>query len=664
VLPLLLWIPLALLELVSRPAFADLSTSLTLRRAFVLALLVALAIAGVMSVVAHVAARVLPSGDAHARPTRAGVAGAIAAVASALLVLIHRSVLPRMAAAGLAPEMSLLALTLACCAAASVVVNTSVRLRRGDATVVASTWGVGSIVVWIWVVAVRFGVHSVDARAAWMIATAAIALGAVILPWRRTPMRRAAFCGAFLAACAVPTASGFMPPAMPQTAATQLAVLQRRPNVVMVWIDTLRADHTGPGLYEAETTPALQSLLGQRATWFSTATAQASSTIPSMKSLFTSRPATYLGDEELNKAPHAEAWTIAQAFKGAGYRTAGVTANELLADPGFSKGFDQFWAFGGYSYFRRSMLLSELLSGSSYLEGLARMKFFETHKEPAPRVVEFTREWLRGDSSGPFFLYVHLLDPHWPYYARGYDLIPADVRAIDDPFSFVELLALEPGDPRNGAIRGDPRLTEMVGRYDEEIRFADDAVRSLLDELRALDLDDTTLVVIGADHGEEFLEHDGFGHGHDVFQEQVHVPLVFRWPARPKYATFPARVTTPVSLMDVLPTLTDFLRLQPPPYGVAGASLRPLLEGRQDTWTPVVTESYGGRTWRKAYREGDLKVRISHATAGAVAAATDVEVYDLASDPAERHPLDAGDARVAPLVERARRHLARHQLAM
>jgi arylsulfatase A-like enzyme len=649
-LPVLLWLFLVVVELLSRHPYNSILLSAALQRAVALAVVAAAGIAGVIVTVSSVAARF--STAAVPKPLAAGAVGSVASALAMLMLPMCDSQM------GGSPETRFAILIATSCVMAMAVVMPTLRLTPGRA--LAMAWCLAALALWTVAVAVRFDVAAFDARAAGLAAGAGLfVLGVLftrIAPDLAVSTRRATRVTLCLAAGLALALAGFVREAG-SIGGRGGQRTDRRWNVLVVCIDTLRADHTNPGGYALDTTPTLASLLAPRATWFSQAVAAAASTAPSVKSLFTALPPSHLGDEHLNAPPSARAWTMAEAFRTAGYRTALVAANELLTRPGFTSGFERSWIFGGYSYFTRSLLLFDLLSGEDYRHALKRMRQRHVHKEAGDTVQEVAGRWMEANRGAPFFLYVHLVDPHWPFYDRGFGLVPADVRSIADPYADEDLILLPPGDSTNAERRSRPQMRETVGRYDEEVRLADETVRHLMGHLRRLDLDDHTMVVITADHGEEFLEHDGFGHGHDVFEEQVRVPLLFRWPADAKFHGLAPEVSVPVSLMDVFPTFVDYLDLVGPTGFLGGASLRPLFEGTTDRWHPVTSEASFPGKYVKAYREGALKVRFVHAESGGVASAQDVRVYDLARDPAEMRPLDEDDVRVGPLVERARGHL-------
>ena len=407
--------------------------------------------------------------------------------------------------------------------------------------------------------------------------------------------------------------------------------------------------------------PALARLASGRATTFRNAYAAAPATQPSMKAIFTAQLPSHWGVGQTAGPPPPEVWNLATAFRESGYRTAAFSANGVIDGLGFRSGFDDFWTASGLRLMQRSFLLRRILCGSR--RALCEIEFsgrLRLHKEDGSFIHELVHRWLK-DAPRPFLLYVHLIDPHWPFYDRGFGFRDERLRTLDDPYRHWELLQLEKGDPANARLRDAPQFDELLARYYEEVRHTDGIVGRILDDLRDVGVFESSLIVVVGDHGEEFFEHLGFGHGHDVYDEQLHVPLVIKWPSTPDFEGMPRLVETPVSLVDLLPTLTDYLALQAPPSPVKGRSLRTALEaGAVTDRRPVWSEIRYGDHVHVGYREGDRKVRFVYPY-GATPLQAEVEVFDLIADPGEQQPLAPDHDR--RLVNRARRELQQNWLA-
>lgn len=366
-----------------------------------------------------------------------------------------------------------------------------------------------------------------------------------------------------------------------------------RPNVLLVTIDTLRADHLSLYGYERPTTPFLEALAAD-AVRFDRAYSTSSWTVPAMVSLFsgvhpdahrvvhgTAQPDGVALQEVVPE--DAVLWT--EVLSDAGYHSFAVTTNfHLASELGFGQGFERFWNGG-----------------------------WDASAEQVNRRVEHWLEEIR--ESRPYFLWVHYLDPHLPYTPRepwisAYDPGYADQgpRVAPDALDR-ELRALH--------IRRDsPELAYLTAAYDAEINYTDAALRELFAWLRPSRHD---LVVIASDHGEELLDHGRFGHQLTLFEEATRVPLLMLLPGR---AAAGQVVSTPVSLVDVLPTVLDTLGL-PAPAGIQGRSLRMLIEGKQ----MADRDAHASLAKQRAIRRGRWKLIRNDARRW---------LFDLERDPRER----------------------------
>jgi arylsulfatase A-like enzyme len=431
-----------------------------------------------------------------------------------------------------------------------------------------------------------------------------------------------------------------------------------RPNILIVMLDTLRADHGSPWGFPRPTTPVLEQALADArnpGTLFMHAWSGAASTIPSVKALFTGQaPSRWGFDAAATTAAPVGVPTLAGALRRAGYATAGFSANHLVSGPGFEQGFEHWRVLHSVERLQSSFFFGQLLAGDDGLTPLRWATDLGLHKVPGEAVWETAGRWLAEPRGArPFFAYVHLMEPHWPYREYGYPLHEPAERDARLHLSYVDLLRLPRGDPRNARLRGSAELRELTGRYVQEVRHADTLLGRILADLRARGQRDDTLVIVLADHGEEFFEHNSFGHGFDVYPEQVHVPLAFLWPAAGRPSALTARVDTPVSLLDVFPTLMDYLQL-PMPRAADGRSLRALLEGRADAGQPVLAEAYGPTTSVGAYREGPQAVRLVFDAAEGPAQTARVLLFDASTGQAGPAPFSAEAAASNALVARAR----------
>jgi arylsulfatase A-like enzyme len=247
---------------------------------------------------------------------------------------------------------------------------------------------------------------------------------------------------------------------------------------------------------------------------------------------------------------------------------------------------------------------------------------------PASALHRAALEWIAADRDRPFFLYLHASDPHAPYtpgpeWARRFerlDLRPADPAALNRPF-----LAIG----RNRKAVDESRVAWLRSRYDAEVAEFDAEFGRFVRGLRAAGVLDDTLIVFLADHGEEFYEHQGFSHGNTLYQEQLHVPLVIRFPDRAHAGT---RVASLARQIDVLPTVLEYLHL-PVPDDVDGESLVPLLQNREPEARVALSHTALGPKDLSSVTTRDWQVIFGRGGGRRRPAPKPVEAFDRRNDP-------------------------------
>ncbi len=394
------------------------------------------------------------------------------------------------------------------------------------------------------------------------------------------------------------------------------------PNVLLVIVDTLRADHLRTYGYARETAPNLDRLARQGVV-FENAISQAPWTAPSVATMLTGMyPSVHGLDGGIvwttNKAragrdlPFAVQkvlspyhLTLAEVLRRNGYRTAGFVSNAYLNSIfGFTYGFE---------------IYQDQHSDYSADPMHAKRRADETNRE--------VFEWLDRNSGGPFFLLVHYNDCHWPY-----DPPPGFTnQAIRDytgtlkPAATAEFLETK-GEPVEGLSAAD--LDYIRGLYDGEISYVDSEIGRLLDRVRAEDPERDLAIVVVSDHGEEFLDHGSASHGYTLFDEMIRVPFIIAFPGR-----FPAgRVTAQVRMIDLMPTVLDLAGVGPVPPEVQGTNLGPWLRGEASVDVgPAYTEAtYAGEM--KSIQAGGHKLIVNFDRPGA-------NLFDLRADPGESKPV-------------------------
>ncbi len=382
-------------------------------------------------------------------------------------------------------------------------------------------------------------------------------------------------------------------------AGTGCAPSRPRPGFVLILIDTLRADHLGSYGYARPTSPALDSL-ASRGVLFEQAIAAAPWTLPSSMALMTGRlPSSHRVENDGMRLPAAIP-TLAEVLRGSGYATAAVVSHIYVSGLfGFDRGFDHFEDFG-----------------------LTRDYRFEAGLEPrAEKVTDRALAQARALKGRPFFLFVHYFDPHWDYDPPP----PFDTR-FTRPYSgsitgSYQSFSRYAGP---GAALSAADVQHLEDLYDGEIAYTDSQVGRLLEGLRAFGFPPDTLVVITSDHGEEFKEHGSLGHGRNLYDEVVRVPLIL---ARLDGKGSARRVAEQVSTLDLFPTLCE-LASAPPPAGLQGASLGRWLSGGTGPSREAVSETIRFDAYRKSLRRPPEKIIVRLEDNGR-------EYYDLASDPGE-----------------------------
>jgi arylsulfatase A-like enzyme len=340
---------------------------------------------------------------------------------------------------------------------------------------------------------------------------------------------------------------------------------------------------------------------------FRYARAQASWTLPSFATIFTSQyPAVH--EAAANRPLGTSQPTLAEILASRGYDTRAVVANELcLPFTGVTRGFRDFhyWNMVGWlkviGYYDTNLFFPAFRKGRE--------------EKPDSRITtvltDATLKRLERRGGRPFFLWLHYLDPHGPYWA---------------PPEYVDAAARESPKSRTKEGRRDDGLRRE--NYDGEVRYVDHELGRIL---RVLNRRPNTVVIISSDHGEEFFEHGDVGHGHTVYEELLRVPLIVKLPGLGS-----GYVNMPVDLIDIAPTVLDYLGVGIP-SSMQGRSLLPVVHG-----SGCERPSFAGPTQLKGsskeavYYKGkkfiyDYRYRDAAAW------------YDLADDPGELWPRPPSD---------------------
>ncbi len=380
----------------------------------------------------------------------------------------------------------------------------------------------------------------------------------------------------------------------------------RRPNVLLISIDTLRADHLSAYGYRRETSPALDRL-ARGGVLFERAISPTSWTLPAHLSMLTGleisahgiaddRQWSFVGPSGEPAPPRLSGIFLSEFLSDAGYRTAGFHTWKYLEEQfGFGPGFEVYERLG-HTFYSHPVVSKrfDALRAANDTEGLLRLRdehpeLFDATRKTTPEVLERARGWIEGvrrESPGrPFFCFLHLFDVHDPYVPPP----PFDTRFDPDYAGPIDgRNVTSPDSPVRGDM--DPRdLEHLVALYDGEIAYVDSQLGAFFEWLAAQGLAEDTLVIVTSDHGEEFFEHGHKTHRRQLHRESVHVPWILSWPGH-----LPAgrRVPRTVGLVDLTPTVLGLVGVAGPPW-TSGRDLTPLVRGEgSPEERPYLTELY------------------------------------------------------------------------
>ncbi len=337
--------------------------------------------------------------------------------------------------------------------------------------------------------------------------------------------------------------------------------LRDRPNVIVILVDTLRADHLGTYGADGARTPTIDALAADSVV-FENAFSNASWTRASSASLLSSRlPAGHTAAQKASRLPE-DVTTFFEVLHGGGYTTGALVNNINLASTfGFNQGFDTFlyespaYPFGatesvfGLTFYKVVQKVAEKAGGR---------KDVHTYYQPADVVLGDAKAFVEANDGARWALLVHLMEPHDPYF--GHPVIEGTGAEEYDGTGFARAEVEKP------KLEDAERLHHL---YRSEVAFLDTKLAPFVTWLKDSGHYDDTLIVFTADHGEEFAEHGGFWHGTTLYDEQVHVPLIVK---QPRQVDAGVRVPWQVQSLDVAPSVV----------AAAGLASDPLWEG-----TPV-----------------------------------------------------------------------------
>lgn len=392
---------------------------------------------------------------------------------------------------------------------------------------------------------------------------------------------------------------------------------EEQPNIILISIDTLRADHLGCYGYQRETSPHIDALSSEGVTFMNTY-ASSPWTLPSHMSLLTSLHGVNHQVQYENDSMDPSIPTLADVLRVNRFYCAALTGGGFVsAKYGFSKGFNSYSDEGGV-----------------------------LRQDSAEHLYHAAARWLEREKDKVFFLFLHTFQPHSPY------ACPYPYKSMfleeDSRWTHLDLMSYLGGMPGIFKVLPEKERQNIIGLYDGEIRYTDEMlIGPLIATLKDLGLYDRTMIIFTSDHGEEFFDHRGWGHGHSLYDESLKVPLIVKFPD----SRFKGRkIHDIVSLVDVFPTVLEESGIERSGLDIDGRSLFPLITGKEkgdriflaDVASNVLASRIPRRVSMNRGREkliinnkfGPDDLRFFLYPPPVLSA---VELYDLAEDPGERN---------------------------
>ena len=405
------------------------------------------------------------------------------------------------------------------------------------------------------------------------------------------------------------------------------------PNVLMITVDALRADHMELHGYTRSTSPEL-SKLAERGAYFEAATVQAPLTMPSLYIIMTG-----MLYYQADIPPSMK--TLAERLKSKGYTTAAFIRNPLfeLNPHGIERGFDTFFA--------PEPLTDKDLSEKE-MHRVAEMQLYAKDLK-AETLLAKADEWLqRNLDKQPFFLWIHLFDPHDPYsppppydsqFNEGYNgSVDGDIRRT-----------AKSDNPIWGNVEKNPPPEDsqhIVSLYDGEVRYTSAQIGAFLKKFNKAGLEDRTLVIVSSDHGESLGEHNMWGHGISLYESELHIPLIMVMPGRIPEGTV---ISQPIETLDIVPTVLSLVG-EKADVELIGKDLTPLFSGGSVEQSGVFARWVG----MYSYRKDRWKMMSSKAR--------NFELYDLETDPREERNLASQNTEVLRRMNEALKESASREV--
>ncbi len=340
------------------------------------------------------------------------------------------------------------------------------------------------------------------------------------------------------------------------------------PNVILISVDTLAANHLGTYGYKRDTSPNIDKFTSENIL-FNNAFTPVPCTAPSYASLFTGLyPTTH---NSYYKQLDKKYTTLAESFKKVNYNTAGFISNGILENEhgGLGRGFDTYDGINKLDT-RDNINNTYGVYGNKSLQ-------------KGERTTEQANDWLSRNTRDKFFLFVQYMDPHLPY---GQDEPFKDKFVTDNKDN--PLSNPDRQQDKNYANNPTPEENQyLMDKYDENIAYVDFQIGKLLDQIKSQGLYENSIIILTADHGESF-DHGVLGHCWQVFDATVKIPLIIHEPGNTIVGT---RVNDVVSLIDIYPTLSGLIGFKPTSQSFEGIDISPALRGEKLTRQEIYSVS-------------------------------------------------------------------------
>lgn len=389
------------------------------------------------------------------------------------------------------------------------------------------------------------------------------------------------------------------------------------PNIIVLTVDTLRADHLTSYRYRRNTMPTIEQF-AETAAVFDNAIVSRGITRTSYASILTGLYPFRHGVYNSSIVMHDKFLTLPEILNSKGYHTAAFMSNFVLVGElsGFDQGFDIY---------------------DDFVEDREAKR--ENYERIAEKTAQAILDWLGTDPPEPFFLFTNFIDPHGPY---------SPPKRFGDLYQSEKSYTLK----SNTKMPGYQRVTntmnfyDYLDAYDEEIRYVDEAMALVIEKLKLKGLWDDAIVIFTADHGESFGEHGVFfDHREGLWEATTRVPLMIRIGRDDDQNPFvPKRISSISSPMDLMPTILDYLDISFD-GSMDGESLLEALKGREKTERmfflelPKRSTLYGPDPWPNTYSVRTPTHKLIRTFGSDMGQFNKQAVFDIKKDPMEQKPL-------------------------